>query len=48
METNTHLADELLVGLWVTVRTECLLQESQKHRDDDACLESLPEADEED
>lgn len=49
LSDRTHLAPELLVNLDISLRAiEGLLEPCEKHRDDDDCLESLTEDDEED
>jgi len=45
---GTNLTPELRVGRKIAVMTESLLQECEKNRDDDTCLEAFAHADEED
>jgi len=44
----TYLSDELLVDYWVSLRTKSLLEERQKHRHNDARLQTFSEADKKD
>ena len=45
---KTYLAPELLVSSGITVMAKSLLQKSQQNGDNDASLQCLAEADEED
>lgn len=45
---TTYLAPELLVSSGITIMAKGLLQESQQNGDNDASLQGLAEADEED